>query len=79
MKIRILQGCAGVGFAYGKGGVYDVPEERAKDLIRGGLAAPYLDIETPEGKKKQAIETAVIDAGAIERSKKKGTKETRKK
>ncbi len=40
IKIRALDSCVGNDFVYSKGGTYDAPEERAKDLIRGGLAVP---------------------------------------
>ncbi len=40
IKIRALDSMVGNDFTYAKGGVYDAPAERAKDLIRGGLAVP---------------------------------------
>ena len=38
MIVRILKTCAGSDFCYTKGTSLDVPEVRAKDLIRAGYA-----------------------------------------
>lgn len=42
MIIKVLTSLAGNDkdgpFTYGKGGIFDAPVERAKDLIKGGLA-----------------------------------------
>ena len=38
IKIQALDSMVGNDFVYGKGGIYDVPEDRAKDLIKAGLA-----------------------------------------
>lgn len=55
MKIRALDSMVGEGFVYAKGGIYDAPEARAKELVRAGLAeyagpAAAKQIETPEQK-----------------------------
>jgi len=40
IEIQVLDSCVGTDFVYAKGGIYHAPAERAKDLIRGGLAVP---------------------------------------
>lgn len=58
IKITLLESCAGNDYSYGKGGTYDAPEERAKDLIKGGLAIPAgPPIKAETATAKQAKET----------------------
>ena len=45
LRIRLFQSAAGRDFAYGKG-ENDVPEERAREFIRAGLAEL---VEPPKG------------------------------
>ncbi len=52
IKIRALDSMVGNDFSYAKGGIYDAPEERAKDLIRGGLAVP---VEVEAEQRQMAI------------------------
>ena len=50
IKIRVLDSCVGTDFVYAKGGIYDAPDERAKDLIKGGLA----ELAAPQVKPERA-------------------------
>ena len=38
IKIQVIDSCAGRDYTYQKGGTYDAPEDRAKDLLKAGLA-----------------------------------------
>ena len=56
IKIKLLDSVAGTDYSYGKGGTYDAPEDRAKDLIKGGLA---IEVSTP--KQENAMAKPIIE------------------
>lgn len=55
IKILALDSMVGDGFVYAKGGTYDAPESRARELVRAGLAeyagSANTEIETAESVK----------------------------
>ncbi|MBQ7574375.1 MAG: hypothetical protein IJT23_08960 [Clostridia bacterium] len=50
MKIRILKGCVGIGFSYGKDTIADVDNELGQDLVSAGLAEPFKDTKPTAAK-----------------------------
>lgn len=52
IKIQVLDSLVGTDFTYPKGLIVDAPEERAKELVRAGLAIlvdpPKQAFESPE-------------------------------
>ena len=63
IEIRALDSCVGNEFVYAKGGVYFAPEDRAKDLVKAGLA----ELVNPA---KPGIETAAVAKNTIQTRKK---------
>lgn len=57
IKIIALDSMVGNDFVYGKGGTYDAPEERAKDLVKAGLAVLASPAKPENAMAKPIIET----------------------
>lgn len=58
MKIKLTQALLIGTATHNKGGVVDVPQERAKRLMLAGHATPVREVETEQAVKKPATEKA---------------------
>jgi hypothetical protein len=57
IKIIALDSMVGNDFVYNKGGEYDAPEDRAKDLVKAGLAKLASPAKPDNAMAKPIIET----------------------